>query len=135
MKIYIAGSMHFAKEMLETRSKLQKIGFEVEIPSDTELCVETPTLNENPEHCFTTDIMRDCMNRQEKCDAILILNHPKHGVDGYIGAHTLIEMGLAYYLKQKIFLLNPFVAKDRRESIEIEHMKPIVINGDLTKIK
>lgn len=135
MKIFIAASMYFAKEMIETRKALEKAGFTVDYACDTEMCVKDPTLNENAEHCFATDIMRDCMDRQEKCDAILVLNHSKHGVDGYIGAHTLIEMGLAYYLKQKIYLLHPFVSKDRRESIEIEHMRPIILNGDLSKIK
>lgn len=135
MKIFIAGSMHFAKEMLETQHELEKMGFESEIPSDTHDCAEDPSLNEKAEHFFATDIMRRCMELQEKCDAVLVLNYPKHDIDGYVGANTLIEMGLAYYLKQKIYLLYPFVAKDRREYIEIEHMRPIVLNGNLEKIK
>ncbi|MEI8143755.1 MAG: hypothetical protein WCG48_04045 [Candidatus Berkelbacteria bacterium] len=135
MKIFIAGSMHFAKRLLETKKQLESMGYDTDIAADTEMCVGDPTLNENATHCFEMDIMRDCMNGQEKCDAILVVNPPKHGVDGYIGAHTLIEMGLAYYLKQKIYLLWPFADKDRREFIEIEHMKPIVINNNLEKIK
>lgn len=134
MKIFIAGSMHFAKEIVDTGKKLHQMGYEIEYAKDTDMCVEDSTLNENPEHCFALDIMRDCMDRQEKCDAILVLNYPKHGIDGYIGAHTLIEMGLAYYLKQRIYLLHPFVSKDRREYIEIEHMRPLILHGDLTKI-
>lgn len=76
------------------------------------------------------------MNFQEKCDAILVLNHKKNDLDGYIGTHSLIELGLAYYLKQKIFLLHPPPPKHKaRYHIEVMHMKPIILHGNIEKIK
>ena len=41
-------------------------------------------------------------------------------------------MGLAFYLKKKIFLLNDIPEMSFKE--EILGMKPIVINNDLSKI-
>ncbi|MBL7160569.1 MAG: hypothetical protein ISS93_01820 [Candidatus Aenigmarchaeota archaeon] len=136
MKIFIAGSMHFAKEMLEAQKLLNGLGFESMIPADTHECVDRPELNMDAEHCFNTDIMRSCMEMQEKCNAILVLNYPRDGIDGYIGASSLMELYLAYYLKQKIFLLHTPPPKDiARSSHEVMHMKPIILNGDISRIK
>ena len=135
MKIYIVGSMYFAKEMLQIKEKLEKTGHEALVPPDTFECVKDPTLNENLEHCDATDIMRACMDIQEKSDAILVLNYPKHEIEGYIGAHTLIELGLAYYLGQPIFLLYPPAPLEKQKHfIEVTHMQPAILNGDLRGI-
>jgi len=46
-----------------------------------------------------------------------------------------MEIGLAYYLNKKIFILHPLPSVDvLRYILEIEHMKPIIISGDLAKI-
>ena len=136
MKIFVAGSMQFAKEILEVSGKLGEWGHEVAFAPDTYDCVKDPSLNENEEHCFNIDIMRACMDEQEKCDAILVMNNDKGGQRGYLGAHVLIELGLAYYLKQKIFLLHSIPSKEEvRHAVEVMHMKPIILEGDLEKLK
>lgn len=138
MKIFIAGSMTFAKEMIETKKLLREIGLESDFAPDTQDCFERPELrlNEDLEHCEKIDIARACMNIQKDCDAILILNYPKDNINGYIGPHSLIEMGLAYYLKQKIFLLYPPPPLEKAGYyIEVMHMKPVILNGDIYKIK
>ena len=136
MKIFIAGSMSFAKEIIETGNFLEKLGFETAFAPDTHDCFNSPhlKLNEDLEHCEKTDIMRVCMNAQKDCDAILLLNYPKGDTNGYIGTHSLIELGLAYYLGQKIFLLYP-PPKTERYYVEVMHMKPIILNGDIKNIK
>jgi hypothetical protein len=68
----------------------------------------------------------------EWCNAILVLNYSKNDIEGYIGANTLIEMGLALYLKKLIYLLNPVPDISYKE--EILGMQPIVLNGNLDKI-
>lgn len=136
MKIYIIGSMTFAKEMIDAKKLLEENGFEAEFAPDTYDCLNNPNLklNEDLEHCERMDIMKACMDLQENCDGVLLLNHPKDGVNGYIGSHSLIELGLAYYLKQKIFLLNP-PPKEARYYVEVMHMKPAMLNGDILKVK
>jgi len=44
-----------------------------------------------------------------------------------------MEMGLAFYLKKKIYLLNEVPELPYKE--EILGVKPIILNGDLSKIK
>jgi hypothetical protein len=69
-----------------------------------------------------------------KGDAVLIINDEKHGVPGYIGSNVLLEMGLAFYLKKPIYILNP-VQKDAANYEEVVGMRSIIVDGDLTKIK
>jgi len=136
MKIFIAASMSFAKEMLKTQKLLEDMGYQAFLAPDTYDCVKNPELNMNDEHNFKTDIMRACMNIQEKCDAILVLNYPKNKIEGYIGAHTLMELGLAYYLRHKIFLLYPMPHQNEiRHAQEVMHMRPTILHGDITQLK
>ena len=130
--------MTFAKEIIETKELLKEIGFEADFAPDTRACFDNLELrlNEDLEHCEKIDIARACMNIQKDCNAILVLNYPKDGIKGYIGAHSLIEIGLAYYLEQKIFLLYPPPPPEKaRYYVEVMHRKPIILNGDIHKIK
>ena len=66
-------------------------------------------------------------------DAVLVLNLDKNGVKNYIGGNTLMEIGFAHVLNQKIFLWNPIPNIDYYKT-EIEAMRPIVIDGEFSKI-
>ena len=66
-------------------------------------------------------------------DAVLVLNFDKQGQKNYIGGATFLEIFKAFELNKKIFLFNPVpdgILKD-----ELIGMSPLVINGDLLKIK
>lgn len=140
MKITICGSMSFAKQMKEVKSELEKLRHEASVPDDTELHISNPTfidnLEEDLKHCLEKDLMRDHMNRVAESEAILVLNYPKNSLKSYIGTSTMMEMGIAYYLKKKMFLLNPPPQlHEVRWAIEVAIMQPTIINGDLTLIK
>jgi len=66
-------------------------------------------------------------------DAILVANYDKNNIKSYIGGNTLMEMGLAFFLKKKIYLLNQVPKVPYKE--EILGVKPIILDGDLTKIQ
>jgi hypothetical protein len=55
------------------------------------------------------------------------------GIKNYIGGNTLMEMGFAHVLDQKIFLYNPIPEIPYYKS-EIEAVKPTVIHGNLSLI-
>ena len=76
--------------------------------------------------------MRKHFDKVAWSDAILVLNYDKNKIEGYVGANTLMEMGLALHLNKRIYLLNPMPEISYKE--EILGMKPIIINGDLSKI-
>jgi hypothetical protein len=140
MKIAICGSMAFAKEMLEAQKDLGILGHSVEVPCDTDLVAsgthDPDNFVDDHKHCTENDIIRKCFKNVEQSDAILVLNHDKNGVAGYVGASTFAEIMFAYHLKKKIFLLNKPPGTDKlRYSHEIGIMQPLVIDGDLNKIK
>jgi hypothetical protein len=141
MKIFICGSMSFAKEMLEAEEKLKTMGHIANPPCDTRDFVEdssksTDNHEENLKHCIENDIIRKCFNEIAERDAILVLNYPKNGTEGYLGPSVLMEIGLAYFLRKKIFLLNPLPPVEKaRYSHEVLIMQPVILNGDLSLIK
>ena len=136
MKIMICGSMNFAKEMVDAKNALERLGHEAMIPDDTHDCVKNPALNMDYEHCMRTQIDKKCFNKIAESDAILVLNYPKNGMKGYIGGATLMEIGLARHLDKKIFLLNDLPGEDElRYALEIRITEPKVINGDFRRIK
>ena len=80
--------------------------------------------------------MKECFNLIEESNAILIMNYPKNGVEGYIGTSSIMEIGIAYHLGKKIFLLHETPDyNEHRWAHEVKIMQPIVLNGDLDKIK
>ncbi len=133
--------MYFAKEMLEAKQKLEEMGHVVEVPCDTQEFADEPDLTtdnheKNYQHCIENDIIRKSFNSIAGSEAILVLNYPKNGINGYVGASGIMEIGLAYYLNKKIFLLYPPPpVKEVKSSHEVLIMKPVVLNGDLSKIK
>lgn len=84
-------------------------------------------------HKYEYDAMREHWSVIQRCDAVLVLNYDKHGIAGYIGGNSFLEMGFAYVLKKPIYLLNPIPRMPYYET-EIIAMKPKVINGNLSQL-
>ncbi|MCX6708843.1 MAG: hypothetical protein NTW67_04335 [Candidatus Woesearchaeota archaeon] len=139
MKIMICGSMTFSKEMLAAKEKLEKQGHIVKLPCDIDTHLENSKLIDDLEtdfeYCTKHNIMKTCMDTLTKSDAILVMNHRKNSINGYIGTACLMEIGLAYYLGKKIFLLNPTPKpSEARWAHEIRIIGPTIINGDFAKV-
>ncbi|NCN22469.1 hypothetical protein GW758_02635 [Candidatus Falkowbacteria bacterium] len=153
MKITICGSIAFYQEMEELKESLSSRGHEVYIPL---LNNEAPAemgggkkiyfgkyIEDNggidsflPDHQIwdlKEKAIRDHYEKIEWADAIVVANYEKRGLSGYVGGNTLIEIGLAFYLNKKIFILNP-VSSDISYKQEIMGMKPVMLNGDLSLI-
>ena len=131
--------MHFAKDMLDAQKFLGENGHEAIVPIDTQICFENPHLNLNEclEHCqsYEVDVDKDHFNKVESSDAILVLNYPKKGINGYIGGATLMEIAIARHFDKKIFILHDLPSEDiLRYSLEIKLAKPIILKGDLNNI-
>ena len=137
MKIVICGSRHYAEQQIEARDKLIKMGHEAYITVFARLMAgksyeekERMKLHQKND----LDAIREYWNLMQGADAILVVNMDKHGIPNYIGGNTLMEIGFAHVLNQKIFLLNP-IPNILYYKTEIEAVKPIILNGDLSKIK
>ena len=139
MKIMICGSMTFAKEMMDTKRKLEALGYVVLAPLDVESHIENPKLVDdldlNYKHAVEKNIMKKCFDLIAESDAILILNYLRNGVQGYIGASSLMEIGLGYYLGKRIFILNSLPKSSKFRWVhEVGIMQPVILNGELEKI-
>jgi NTP pyrophosphatase (non-canonical NTP hydrolase) len=140
MKIYVLGSTSFVKEMVSAVDELKRLGHEgwihphyldyvnqdnhphfgrIEEGEHAKVKIENDYINQHYRHILESD-------------AILVVNLEKNGIKNYIGGNVLIEMGQAYVNKKKIFLLNSIPEINYSE--EIITLKPIPLNGDLSKI-
>jgi len=136
MRIGIVGSMQFTEKMIETRDVLIKRGDDAFVTNLAAPFVgKTDAEKESIkiEQKNNQDAIREFWKLMQGADAILVLNLDKNGIPNYIGGNTLMEIGFAHVLDQKIFLYNP-IPDIPFYKTEIEAVKPVVINGDLSKI-
>ena len=146
MKITLCGSIAFFDQMLEVQTHFESLGHEVTLPP-TEIkdgegniipvarYYEIRKRAGDDEKWVWDRKAEAIINHFEKvawADVVLVLNYDKKGVAGYIGGNTLMEMGVAFYLGKKIFLLNPIPELSYKE--EIIGMKPVVIDGNLSLV-
>lgn len=125
MKITIVGNMSFLGKFKEAKEFLEQRGHKVIVPEKDPMPEPLPP-----------SVKRKAMDKfnenLKKSDAILVMNYTKDGKENHIGANTLMEIGMAFILQKKIFVLNSFpeFCKDELEAIGTK-----VLNGDLSKIK
>ena len=137
MRIGIVGSMQYTEKMIEARDELIKRGHNAFLTN-----LSDPFVGKTHEEIekiklyqkYNLDAIREFWNLMQGADAILVMNLDKNNIQYYIGGNTLMEIGFAHVLNKKIFLYNPIPEIPYYKS-EIEAVKPIIINGDLEKIK
>jgi len=136
MIIGVAGSMQFTEKMIELCKDLEALGhqtFMSKFGADYVGKSDTEKEEIKLRHKYNNDAIREFWEPMKNADALLVANMDKHGIRGYIGGNAFLEMGFAHVLGQQIYLLNPIPKMPHYET-EIIAMRPIVINGDLTKI-
>ncbi len=136
MKIGIIGSMQHTEKMIEIKDALNELGHKAYVTD-----LHKPFIGKTDEEKEiiklhqknNMDAIREFWRAMQGSDAVLVLNLDKNGIKNYIGGNTLMEIGFAHVLNQKIFLLNP-IPEIPYYKTEIEAVKPIIINGDLSLI-
>lgn len=128
--------MQHTEKMLEIKEKLIDLGHDVFVTSLAEPFIgktdeEKERIKLHQKN--NKDAIREFWRLMQRADAVLVANFDKNGIKNYIGGNTLMEIGFAHVLNQKIFLLNP-IPNIPFYKTEIEAMKPIILNGDLEKI-
>ena len=137
MKIGIIGSMHHSEKMLEIAEQLKQLGHEPHLSKFVNNFVNKNDVekeNIKLEQKYNQDAIREFWKIMQRTDAVLVVNLDRKGIKNYIGGNTLMEMGFAHVLNQKIFLYNPPPNIEFYET-EIRAMRPVVINGDLNLIQ
>ncbi len=147
MIITICGSIAHLDRMIECQGALETGGHEVHIPAfvsrdqdgnpmDSKEFYRIRKSGEMELSWFEGEKSRAMQQHFDliaKSDAVLVVNEEKNDSAGYVGGNTLMEMGLAFYLKKKIYLLNPIPEISYKE--EIIGMTPVILNGDLARIQ
>ena len=149
MTIAIVASIDFTPKIQEIADRLSKDGHKIDIPFTSQRIIDGElTLKEfiaekkkNGDGLFREaaknkikdDLIIRYYNKIKGCNAILVLNFEKKGIANYVGGNALIEMAFAHVLGKKIYLLNDI--PDMPYTDELVAMQPIVINGNLSKIK
>ena len=142
MKIAICGSLTFSKEMAELKDKLEALEHEVYLPYSAEKVMKGELSSEVIEQAkedgtFYKVVMKNDAIRRwhdviEKSNAILVANYDKKGIKNYIGGNSFLEIGFAYVMDKKVYLMNPIPDVPYKD--EILSMQPVIIDGDLSKI-
>jgi len=143
MKIAICASLDFTHEMDEVRKRLEKLGHSVTMPKTAEMILggeisleqiqKEKESGEIHKRMQKLDILKCYFGKIGESDAVLVLNLDKKDIKGYIGGNTFLEMGFAYVLGKKLFLLNEVPGMAYKD--EIRAMEPVVLNGKLEGIK
>ena len=136
MKIGIVGSMQYTEKMIEARDELINRGHKAFVTN-----LANPFIGKTDEEKerikldqkYNLDAIREFYKLMQGADAILVMNFDKQGIKNYIGGNTLMEIGFAHVLNQKIFLYNPIPEIPYYKS-EIEAVRPVIINGNLKEI-
>lgn len=137
MRIGIIGSMQLTEKMLEVREQLNQLGHDAFV-TELHKAFIGKTDEEKEQMKIhqknNLDAIREFWNAMQGADAVLVLNLDKNGIKNYIGGNTLMEIGFAHVLNQKIYLYNP-IPEIPYYKTEIEAVKPIIIHGDISRIK
>ena len=138
----LCGSVAFYEHINVLAAELEKLGFKAVVPETAAKMAKTKdyrvesvkTWYQNPEDFKEkARLMSEHFKEISEGNLLLIVNDEKHGQPGYIGSNVLLEMGIGFYLKKPIYLLNE-VNKEAQNYEEVAGMAPIIINGNLTKI-
>tara|TARA_B100000745_G_C20151207_1_gene394678 strand:+ start:2826 stop:3266 length:441 start_codon:yes stop_codon:yes gene_type:complete len=142
MKIYVLGSNAFMHEMVAAKNKMVELGLDGWIHPDYEALVrgEKQEILQRADKGEHADVKRENnyfkihFEHIKQSDAVLVVNLTKNGVENYIGGNALIEMGQAYVLDKKIFLLED-IPSNVQYVDEIKAMDVVCLKGNLEDIK
>lgn len=137
--ITLCSSMTFYPDVLKVGEKLEAKGWTVLYPESLQIMKQKNNFDpkEFRKHITAKDkgrFIKLHFDKIEKSNAILIVNKTKNGIRGYIGANAMMEAGIAFNRKIKIYLLHPY-SKTHPFYDEISAMEPIITNGLIEKIK
>ncbi len=139
MKILIVCSTCFYDKISFIKDELEKEGYSMMMPNGyyEEISNNYDNLSDDEYVELFNKFYHDSRVKIESVDAILVLNYTKiknnQELKNYIGASTFLEMYEAFMQNKKIYILNGY--PDSMLYDEIKGFNPIILNGDLKKLK
>lgn len=140
MKIFIICSTSFYNKIEPIKEKLLKKGYELIMPNsyeENESDADYAKMTEEEYRQYFSKMYHLSREKISKIDAVLVLNYDKtkngQVYKNYIGASTFLEMYEAFMQNKKIYMINDY--PDNLLLDEIKGFNPIILNGNLDKIK
>lgn len=140
--IAVCASVSHYKYLFPLEIDLKLLGFKVILPKTARKMKKSGDFDVDKHKAWYKDkslykvktaLMKSHFKEIEKSDAILVANHEKNGIKGYIGGNTLMEMTVAFLNKKPIFVLNT-IDENLGIKEEIYGVNSIFLNGDLNLI-
>ena len=136
MKILICCSKFLYDKIPPIKEKLEKMVHNITMPNSYEEPLkeeEMKKISQEEHSKWKGNMIRLQTEKVKANDAVLILNFEKNGQKNYIGGATFLEIFRAFDSGKKIFLFNSIPDNILRD--ELMGMNPVIINGDLSRIK
>lgn len=127
--------MVFAKEMDNAKKILEQMGYEVFVPPDTYHCIADPAKKTDVKFLKEMDVGRATAKLVAEADALLILNYPKHDINGYIGPGAYRDLSVAWWLEKKIIFLFPYDENQNNQKYEMLGFEPVILDGEINNIE
>ena len=116
--------MKFYPKFESLKKQLEEQGHEAIIPLSDEYYEQNNLIKKNA--------MEDFDKNLEESDAILVANYEKNNIPNYVGTNSIMEVGMAFNQKKKIFILFNIPENCK---YEFESAGVIELNGDISNIK
>lgn len=136
MKVFICSSKYFYNKIDLIKMELENSGHEVILPNSYDnpfMEDEKRRMGVDEHKVWKSEMIKRQDEKVKKSDALLVLNFEKNGHKNYIGGATFLEIYEAFKQNKPVFLYNNIpdgIFKD-----ELLAINPVVINGNLSKIK
>lgn len=131
MKLCVSGSMDLIDEMEALASTLRGHGHTVSTPSRADDPAIASRLPGRASRDVKAIFVEDHLKKIKRCDALLIANLPKNGVDGYVGQSALLEAAMAYALGKRIYVLRPPATPSA--ATELEALNAVILHDDVSR--
>lgn len=137
--ITICSSASHYKNVLEIEKELKELGYSVKIPKTARIMQRTNNFDvsfyktwekDSSDYKKKTLLMKEHFKKVIECDAILVTNFEKNGIEGYIGGNVLMEIVIAFHYKKPIFIYND-ISPNLSIKEEIFGVNPIFLHGNL----
>ncbi len=141
--IAVCASVSHYKNLDGIQKELKKLGYKVILPKTAKKMLKNGDFDTEKHKAWYKDkslyniktgLIKAHLKEINRCDAILVTNYEKNGLQGYIGGNVLIEMAAAFIGKKPIFILNP-IDENLGIKEEIYGLQSIFLDGNLENIK
>ncbi|MHA7775094.1 hypothetical protein [Roseibium sp. M-1] len=132
LHIVICGSMAALQEMEHMADFLRAEGYRVSTPVREESGFNWEALSLEEAIARKRDFLSGYFATIAKGDVVLIVNAEKHGINGYVGANTLMEAACGHALGKPVYYLYPI--GDQACRLEAAAVAAGILEGDINRL-